>query len=189
MVPEVGSETMRTAAHLIGARPRRHRPVPLLHDLPEPAAAVREHDARADRAAGGGARAEHARSVAEVERFIGEFTARGDADPRRTGRRGSPVARCATSGATSRSGRSGDRDNEYLRPSRFVANYVARAGARRWSARSLYSELDRRAASSSTSPCTSPTTTRSSASSRTASTRRRSSSRSPRRFRTATTWC
>ena len=46
LVPEVGSETMRTAAHLIAPAARRARPVRLLHDLPQPAAPVRGHDAR-----------------------------------------------------------------------------------------------------------------------------------------------
>ena len=49
VVPEVGQRDHAHRRAPRRARPRRHGPVPLLHDLPRPAAAVREHDARADR--------------------------------------------------------------------------------------------------------------------------------------------
>ena len=57
---------------------------------------------------------------------------RGDASRRRS---------CATSPATSRSARPQDRDNEYLRPHRFVTN-VVRERARAAAARRLYAPLD-----------------------------------------------
>ena len=139
VVPEVGSETMRTAAHLIGLdrdstvlflfytifpNPLRlyantmHSPIVPPEDVRELAQEER----------------------AEVERFIGEFTAR--ATPIR------PYRRPRITRATLRDfGRHvavrllRDRDNEYLRPSRFVSNYV-RERARALAATRLYSTLE-----------------------------------------------
>ncbi len=143
VVPEVGSETMRTAAHLIGLdrdltvlflfytifpNPLRlyantmHAPIVPREEVRELAPDER----------------------AEVEGFIAEFTAR--ATPIR------PYRRPRITRATLRDfGRHiavrslRDRDNEYLRPSRFVTNYV-RERARALAARRLYSRLapDRR---------------------------------------------
>jgi hypothetical protein len=139
VVPEVGSETMRTAAHLIGL----HRgatvlflfytifPNPLrlyantMHSPIVPHEEVRELTPE---------------ERAEVEAFIAEFTAR--ATPIR------PYRRPRVTPATLRDfGRhiavrvARDRDNEYLRPSRFVSNY-ARERARAIAAGRLYSKLD-----------------------------------------------
>jgi hypothetical protein len=139
VVPEVGSETMRTAAHLIGLdrgttvlflfytifpNPLRlyantmHSPIVSPEELRELAPEER----------------------AEVEGFIAEFTAR--ATPIR------PYRRPRITPATLRDfGRhvavraTRDRDNEYLRPSRFVSNYV-RERARAIAATRLYSKLD-----------------------------------------------
>jgi hypothetical protein len=139
VVPEVGSETMRTATHLIGLdrgatvlflfytifpNPLRlyantmHSPIVSQEDVRELTPEER----------------------AEVEGFIAEFTAR--ATPIR------PYRRPRITRATLRDfGRhiavrfARDRDNEYLRPSRFVSNY-ARERARALAATRLYSRLD-----------------------------------------------
>jgi hypothetical protein len=139
VVPEVGSETMRTAAHVIGLdrgatvlflfytifpaplrlyRDTMHAPIVAPDDLRELLPGER----------------------AEVERFIAEFTA---ADrPIRAYRRGrvNPAtlrdfARHLAVRATR------DRDNEYLRPQRFVGN-LARERLRSGLACSLYAPLD-----------------------------------------------
>ena len=63
LIPELGSETMRTAAHLIAQGPRDRHAVSLPHALPGPGAPVLGLAARADRAAGGGASAPAAPSA------------------------------------------------------------------------------------------------------------------------------
>jgi len=139
VVPEVGSETMRTAAHLIGLDREATVlflfytifPNPLrlyantMHSPIVPHEEVRELTPE---------------ERAEVEEFIAEFTAR--ATPIR------PYRRPRITRATLRDfGRhiavrvARDRDNEYLRPSRFVSNYV-RERARAMAAKRLYSRLD-----------------------------------------------
>jgi hypothetical protein len=138
VVPEVGSETMRTAAHLIGLRrgatvlflfytlfPRplrlyvntMHAPIVPDEDVRELSAAERE----------------------EVEAFIREFTSRA-----------SPIRPHRNPKVTPRTLRDFvrhiwvrllyDRDNEYLRPSGFVSNYAKEKG-RALAANPLYSQL------------------------------------------------
>jgi Capsule polysaccharide biosynthesis protein len=139
VVPEVGSETMRTAAHLIGLERGSTVlflfytifPNPLrlyantMHSPIVPPEDVRELTVE---------------ERAEVERFIGEFTAR--AKPIRPYRRPRITRRTLRDfGRHIAVNALRDRDNEYLHPSRFVTNYV-RERARALSARSLYSELD-----------------------------------------------
>jgi hypothetical protein len=122
LVPEVGSETMRTAAHLIGLqRGVRvlfvfytifHNPLRLYEDTMHagivPLEEVRElSDAERK----------------EVERFIADFTARD-----------TPIRRYRAARATFKTGRdfarhvivraTQERDNEYLVPGRYLANYV-----------------------------------------------------------------
>jgi hypothetical protein len=138
VVPEVGSETMRTAAHLIGlersidvlflfytifARPLR------LYANTMHAPIVSDDDLRALRAD----------ERDEVERFITEFTAadrpiRAYRQPRVTPRTLRDFARHVAVAATA------DRRNEYLHPSRFVTNY-ARERVRAALARPLYEQL------------------------------------------------
>jgi Capsule polysaccharide biosynthesis protein len=139
VVPEVGSETMRTASHLIGLdrgitvlflfytifpRPLRlyantmHAPIVPPDDLRELTPEERD----------------------EVESFIAEFTAR--AKPIRPHRRPKITPRTLRDFGRHVTVRlTVDRDNEYLRPSRFVKNY-AKEKARGLAAKSLYSELD-----------------------------------------------
>jgi hypothetical protein len=139
VVPEVGSETMRTAAHLIGLD-RGATVLFLFYTIfPNPlrlyantmhAPIVPREDVRELTPEERG----------EVEAFIAEFTAR--ATPIR------PYRRPRITRATLRDfGRhiavrfTRDRDNEYLRPSRFVSNY-ARERTRAQAARRLYSKLE-----------------------------------------------
>jgi capsular polysaccharide biosynthesis protein len=138
VVPEVGSETMRTATHLIGLdrgatvlflfytifpNPLRlyantmHSPIVPHEDVRELTPEER----------------------AEVEGFIGEFTAR--ATPIRPYRRPRITPATLRDFARHVAVRSlRDRDNEYLRPSRFVSNYL-RERARALAASRLYSTL------------------------------------------------
>ncbi len=135
VVPEVGSETMRTATHLIALRrgigvlflfytlfPRplrlyrdtMHAPIVAADELHELAPEEREH----------------------VETFIAEFTARDRPIRDYREARVNPgtlrdFARHVVVSARD------DRDNEYLRPSRFVTNYV-RERVRGSAARRLY---------------------------------------------------
>ena len=139
VVPEVGSETMRTAAHLIGLdrgvtvlflfytifpRPLRlyantmHAPIVPPEELRELSSSERD----------------------EVEGFIAEFTARAmPIRPHREPRVNRSTLRDFGRHVAVRLTQ--DRDNEYLRPSRFVANYVKERG-RALAAKPLYSELD-----------------------------------------------
>ena len=139
VVPEVGSETMRTAAHLIGLERGAivlflfytifPRPLRLyantMHSPIVPADEVRDLEPE---------------ERAEVEAFIAEFI--GRATPIR------PYRDPKLTRATLRDfGRHigvrllRDRDNEYLRPSRFVVNY-AREKTCALAATRLYSKLD-----------------------------------------------
>jgi hypothetical protein len=135
LVPEVGSETMRTAAHLI-ALDRGvttfflfytifPRPLRLYADTMQapivPADEVRELDV-AERA--------------EVDTFVREFTAR--AAPIRVHRRRRPTLTRARRFARHVADRMGeDSDNDYLRPGEWLADDVL-AAARRIGARTLY---------------------------------------------------
>jgi hypothetical protein len=135
VVPEVGSETMRTAAHVIALRrgigvlflfytlfPRplrlyrdtMHAPIVASEDLRELAADERE----------------------QVERFIADFTARDKPirDYREARVNSTTLRDFARHLVVSARD---DRDNEYLRPGRFVTNYL-RERARAAAARRLY---------------------------------------------------
>ena len=138
VVPEVGSETFRTAAHHIALqreidvlflfytifpRPLRlyvntmHAPIVALEDLRP----LQDHER------------------AEVERFIADFTAAGKPirayrEPRVTSRTVRDFARQVAGQLTS------DRRNEYVRPRRYVENYV-REKARGALAARLYEPL------------------------------------------------
>ncbi len=139
VVPEVGSETMRTAAHLIGLD-RGATVLFLFYTIfPNP---LRLY---ADTMHAPIVAPEEVRELtiderSEVERFIGEFTARATPiRPYRTPRITRRTLRDFARHIAVRTLR--DRDNEYLRPSRFVSNYL-RERARAVAARTLYSELD-----------------------------------------------
>jgi len=139
VVPEVGSETMRTAAHLVGLD-RGSTVLFLFYTIfPNPLRlyANTMHSPIVS--------PEEVRELtlderAEVERFIADFTAR--ATPIRPYRRPRITRRTLRDFGRHIAVRAlRDRDNEYLRPSRFVTNY-GRERARALAARSLYSELD-----------------------------------------------
>ena len=135
VVPEVGSETMRTATHLIALRrgigvlflfyTLFDRPLRLYRDtMHAPIVAPEELRELTPQERG------------EVERFIADFTARDKPirdyrEARVTASTLRDFARHLVVGARE------DRDNEYLRPRRFVANYV-RERARGAAARRLY---------------------------------------------------
>jgi hypothetical protein len=122
LVPEVGSETMRTAAHLIGLR-RNVRVLFVFYTIfPNP---LRLYE---DTMHAGIVAPEEVRELsdserAEVERFIADFTARD-----------TPIRRYRAARATLQTGRdlarhvivraTEDRDNDYLVPGRYLANYV-----------------------------------------------------------------
>ncbi len=122
LVPEVGSETMRTAAHVIGLE-RGVRVLFVFYTIfPNP---LRLYE---DTMHAGIVAPEEVRELsdserAEVEGFIADFTARDK-----------PIRRYRASRATAKTGRdllrhvivraTQDRDNEYLVPGRYVANYV-----------------------------------------------------------------
>ena len=139
VVPEVGSETMRTAAHLIGLD-RSATVLFLFYTIFPNPLRLYANTMHAPIVAPDDVRELTDDQRAEVERFIGEFTAR--ATPIR------PYRRPRITGRTLRDfGRHvvirmlRDRDNEYLRPSRFVTNYM-RERARAVAAKGLYSERD-----------------------------------------------
>jgi hypothetical protein len=139
LVPELGSETMRTAAHLIaqqrGARtlylfytpfPNPLRPYwDTLHAPIVPAEELRELDAS---------------ERAGVEAYIADFTARRHAIRRhRKGRVTPQKLRDFTRHVAVRA--TSDRDNEYLQPRRFVTNLV-RERTRAIATRRFYRPLD-----------------------------------------------
>ncbi len=139
VVPEVGSETMRTATHEI-ALDRGAEVLFLFYTIfPDPlrlyrntmhAPIVSEEEVRELRP----------EERAEVERFIARFTAaetpiREYRAPTVTAAKLRDFARHVAVSATQ------DRDNEYLRPHRFVTN-VARERSRALAARRLYRPLD-----------------------------------------------
>jgi hypothetical protein len=135
LVPEVGSETMRTAAHVI-ARERRITtlfmfftifPNPLRLYVDEPHAPIVGQEQ---------VRAISDEERAQVEAFIAEYVARDRPTlphrrPRITGRTLRDFARHVAVAAL------WERDNEYLVPSRFVTNYVVQR-SRAWVSRSLH---------------------------------------------------
>jgi len=141
IVPEVGSETMRTAAHLIGMR-RGIDVLFLFYTLfPRPlrlywntmhAPIVAEEDVRPLTA----------EERTEVEGFIAAFIARD------TPIRAYRAPRVTAGTLRAFAGQVGaalgpDRANEYLRPQRFVANYVREKG-RAQLARTLYDPVPER---------------------------------------------
>jgi hypothetical protein len=139
LVPEVGSETMRTAAHLIGVD-REATVLFLFYTIFPNPLRLYANTMHAPIAPPEDVRELTSGEMAEVERFIGEFTAR--AKPIRPYRRPRITPRTLRDFGRHIAVRVlRDRDNEYLRPSRFVTNYV-RERARALAARSLYSELD-----------------------------------------------
>lgn len=138
LVPEVGSETMRTAAHLIGLE-RGVRVLFVFYTIfPNP---LRLYE---DTMHAGIVAPEEVRELSpdertEVERFVADFTAAGK-----------PIRRYRAARATAKTGRdfarhvfvraTQERDNEYLVPGRYVANY-ARENARAAVLRRLYRPL------------------------------------------------
>lgn len=141
VVPEVGSETMRTLAHLIG----RDRGATVLYlfftIFPRPLRLYRD-TYHAPIVAPEEVRPLAPDERAEVEAFIAEFTARGTPILAHRKATVTPAklrdfARHVWVAATD------ERDNEYLRPHRFVKNVVVQR-TRRIAARSLYDELDPR---------------------------------------------
>jgi hypothetical protein len=139
LIPELGSETMRTAAHLVAEQRGAGtlylfytpfpRPLRLYWDSMH-APVVPPSEVRALEPA----------ERAEVEAFLAAFTAARKPIRRHRKARVTPAtlrhfARHVAVRATE------DRDNEYLRPSRFVTN-VVRERARALAARPLYRALE-----------------------------------------------
>ena len=189
LVPEVGNETIRVAAHLIGLQ----RGIPVLFLLytifPDPLRLYVD-TLHAPIAGQDEVRELTAEERDEVEAFRRSFTA--EAKPIREHRRVPIEARRAKvlAGHVRRKA-TVDRDNDYLRPWRLL-HTNASEWVRARAARPFYDGLERSdhvRDRSSTSRCTSRTTTRSRGSSRTAVTRSRWSSRSPTHCRSATTSC
>lgn len=135
VVPEVGSETMRTAAHLIALR-RGIGVLFLFYTLfPRPLRLYRD-TMHAPIVAPDELRELTDGERAHVERFIADFAARDEPIRDYREARVTPTtlrdfARHLVVGARE------DRDNEYLRPMRFVTNY-ARERARAAAAARLY---------------------------------------------------
>ena len=77
------------------ARPRHPRPVPLLHDLPRPAAAVRRHDGRADRRRPTRSARSHRAERDELDRFVADVTCRATRRSATTGAGAQSSAGCA----------------------------------------------------------------------------------------------
>ncbi len=139
VVPEVGSETMRTAAHLVGLE-REATVLFLFYTIFPRPLRLYANTMHSPIVSEDEVRELTAEERAEVESFIAEFTER--ATPIR------PYRNPRITPATLRDfGRHigvrllRDRDNEYLRPSRFVANY-GREKTRALAAKRLYSKLD-----------------------------------------------
>jgi hypothetical protein len=139
VVPEVGNETVRTAAHLIGL----HREIPVLFPLytifPQPLRLYRD-TLHAPIVPAAEVRPLGAAERSEVERFVAGFTERATPirahrEPRLTPRKLGELARHAAVRALY------DRDNDYLRPGYFVTNYV-RKQVRRSLSRRLYQPLE-----------------------------------------------
>ena len=106
VVPEVGSETMRTAAHQI-ALARGAQVLFLFYTIfPHPLRLYRD-TMHAPIVAADELRALTTPSARRSRRFIARFTAARQADPRVPRRARDPGASCATSPATSRSAPTG----------------------------------------------------------------------------------
>jgi Capsule polysaccharide biosynthesis protein len=141
IVPEVGSETLRTAAHLIGVQ----RGIPVLFLLytifPQPLRLYRD-TLHAPIVPPAEVRQPTAAEREEVEGFIADFTERATPirayrEPGVTPGKLSELARHLAVRALY------DRDNDYLRPGYFVTNYV-RKQVRRSVAERLYEPLEAR---------------------------------------------
>ncbi len=139
IVPEVGTETIRTAAHLIGL----HRGIPVLFLLytifPQPLRLYRD-TLHAPIVPSAELRPLEPAERSEVERFVAGFTERAAPirayrEPHITPRKLSELARHAAVKALY------DRDNDYLRPGHFVTNY-ARKQVRRSISTRLYEPLE-----------------------------------------------
>lgn len=135
VVPEVGSETMRTAAHLIALR----REIPVLFLFytlfPRPLRLYRD-TMHAPIVGADDLRELTPQEREYVETFIAEFTARDKPIRDYREARVNPGTLRDFARHVAVSARD-DRDNEYLRPQRFVTNYV-RERARGAAARRLY---------------------------------------------------
>jgi hypothetical protein len=139
IVPEVGTETLRTAAHLIGLQ----RDIPVLFLLytifPQPLRLYRD-TLHAPIVPAAEVRPLAAAERSEVERFIAGFIERATPirayrEPRITPAKLGELARHLAVRALY------DRDNDYLRPGYFVTNYV-RKQLRRSVADRLYKPLE-----------------------------------------------
>ena len=158
LVPEVGNETIRVVAHLIGLQRADPGALPPLHDLPEPAPALRGHAARADRRAGGAARAvaRGARGGRGVPALVHRA---GDADPRVPALAGRAAARGALRSTTS--GASAARTPTTSTSSRGACSGRTSPRPSGRGRRGRSTTTSRACGRSSTSRSTSPTTTRS----------------------------
>jgi hypothetical protein len=135
VVPEVGSETLRTAAHAVGAR-RGAEVLFLYHTIFPAPLRLCAGDPRARIVADGAMRAIDAGERDELRAFVDEFTAR--AEPTMPHRRPRISARNLRDFGRHLAVKAAwDRDNEYLRPERFVSNYFRERG-RALAARPLY---------------------------------------------------
>jgi hypothetical protein len=139
IVPEVGTETLRTAAHLIGL----HRDIPVLFLLytifPQPLRLYRD-TLHAPIVPPAEVRPLAAAERSEVERFIAGFIERATPirayrEPSITPSKLGGLARHVAVRALY------DRDNDYLRPGYFVTNYV-RKQIRRSISERLYEPLE-----------------------------------------------
>jgi len=135
VVPEVGSETIRTATHLIALR-RGIEVLFLFYTLFERPLRLYRDTMHAPIVTPDDLRELTPEERVEVERFIADFTARDK--PIRDYREARITATTLRDfGRHLAVSAREDRDNEYLRPQRFVANYV-RERARAAAARRLY---------------------------------------------------
>jgi hypothetical protein len=139
LIPELGSETMRTAAHLIAKERGAGTLYLFLTPFPNPVRLYWD-SLHAPVVAPEEVRPLDAEEREEVEAFVARFIAarkpiRRHRDARVTPAKLRDFARHVAVRATD------DRANEYLRPSRFVTNLV-RERARAAGARTLYEELD-----------------------------------------------
>ena len=139
VIPEVGSETPGTAAHLIGVE-RGIEVLFLFYTIfPNPLRLYR-NTMHAPIAAPQDVRPLAPEEDREVERFIADFSAkatpiRAYRSPRATASAGRDLARHVRNALTV------DRRNEYIRPQRIVSSF-ARERARALGAKALYEPLD-----------------------------------------------
>ena len=141
VVPEVGNETIRVAAHLIGLR----RGIPVLFLLytifPNPLRLYVDTLHAPIVAPGRGARADAPRSAEEVEAFRTLVHRARRSRSASTGASRSSYAGAGFSPATSAGKRREDRDNDYLRPWRLL-HTNASEWVRARAARPFYDELE-----------------------------------------------